>query len=326
MLYPLTFEPIFQPRVWGGRALETVYGKKLPPGETVGESWEISDRPGGVSVIRNGPLAGRDLRWLMAEHREALLGEAPDSHGRFPLLIKLLDAREILSLQVHPPADQAGALGGEPKTEVWYVAHAGPGASVMAGVKPGITRQGFAAMVHAGTVAGALPRLPVQAGDALFLPSGRLHALGAGVVIFEIQQNSDTTYRVFDWNRLGPDGKSRELHLQQALASIDFSDTNPALVSRESRTDGAVVKRLLADCPWFRVEQWRLGDGTVALAGRPRPLVIAAVEGGCAVAHPASGEQVLLAPGGFCLLPACARGASLKGESSGSTCLVAEPG
>jgi mannose-6-phosphate isomerase len=143
MLYPLTFDPIFKSRVWGGRSLEQLYGKALPPAVPIGESWEISDRPGDVNVITNGTLAGRDLHWLMEHERESLLGGAMDENGRFPLLIKLLDAREKLSLQVHPPAEKARQLGGEPKTEMWYVAQAEPGAELFVGLRQGVTRTEF---------------------------------------------------------------------------------------------------------------------------------------------------------------------------------------
>ena len=140
MLYPLTFHPIFKDRVWGGRNLERLYQKSLPPAVPIGESWEITDRPEGVSVIAHGPLAGKDLRWLMEHHRQDLLGDAADCGGRFPLLIKLLDAQDTLSLQVHPPAAVAAQLGGEPKTEMWYIADAQPDASLFVGLKPGVTR------------------------------------------------------------------------------------------------------------------------------------------------------------------------------------------
>ncbi|MCP5520219.1 MAG: class I mannose-6-phosphate isomerase [Verrucomicrobiales bacterium] len=326
MLYPLTFDPVLKARVWGGRALETVLGRNLPPNERVGESWEITDRPEGVSVIRNGPLAGRTLRWLMENHRDALLGDATHSQERFPLLVKLLDAQQALSVQVHPPVAQAAALGGEPKTEVWYVAHAEPGAELMAGISPGTTREGFARMVREGTAAEAVLRLPVATGDSLFLPSGRLHALGAGLIIFEIQQNSDTTYRVFDWNRVGPDGKPRELHLDQALASIDFTDTAPALASRDFQAAGAVEKRVLADCPWFRVEQWRLVEDSVSLQGARLPLVVAGIKGRFELALPGFGEPLVLKTGDFALVPAAIRDATSLQGSTGGTCLVAEPG
>ena len=229
MLYPFTFQPICMERVWGGQQLAKLFGKELPPGVPIGETWEISDRPEAVSKITNGPLAGRDLRWLMENHATDLLGDGPSINGRFPLLVKLIDAVEDLSIQVHPPDAMAEQLGGEPKTEAWYIAHADPGARIYAGLKNGITRKIFEANLHNGTLDECVHCLDVKTGDALFLPSGRLHALGGGAVVIEVQQNSDTTYRVFDWNRNGLDGKPRELHIEQALASIDFNDIEPVL-------------------------------------------------------------------------------------------------
>src|SRR5262249_1131753 len=159
-----------------------------------------------------GPCAGNSLRWLMEKHARDVLGAGASPGSRFPLLIKILDAQETLSVQVHPPAKQAAALGGEPKTEMWYITDTTGKAALFVGLKRGVTRAEFERRIADGTVAEALHRIPVKAGDAMFLPSGRLHAIGAGNVLFEIQQNSDTTYRVFDWNRKGLDGKPRELH------------------------------------------------------------------------------------------------------------------
>src|SRR5438270_4871495 len=181
MLYPLTFRPILKERVWGGRKLEELYQKPLPPEVPIGESWEISDRPGDVSVIANGPLAGKDLHWLMENHRQALLGDAQSSR-RFPLLIKLLDAQEKLSLQVHPPSHKAAKLGGEPKTEMWYIADAKPGAELYVGLKRGVTQPEFEKKIRTGEVADCFHRVSVKPGDVMFLPSGRVHAIGAGLV------------------------------------------------------------------------------------------------------------------------------------------------
>src|SRR4051812_75155 len=225
MLYPFLFHPIFKERIWGGRNLERLYKKNLPPIVPIGESWEISDRPGDESVIANGSLAGKSIRWLMDNSRKELLGCAkPAASNRFPLLIKILDAQEKLSLQVHPPAAKAAQLGGEPKTEMWYIADATAEADLFVGLKRGATRSEFEKRIQDGTVAECFHRIPVKKGDTMFLPSGRVHALGAGNVIFEIQQNSDTTYRVFDWNRIDAQGKARELHIEKSLASIDFND------------------------------------------------------------------------------------------------------
>src|SRR5437773_5633978 len=259
MLYPLTYQPIFKERVWGGRNLERLYQKALPPGVPVGESWEITDRPEAASVIANGQLAGKNLRSLMVHHAKELLGPARSQNGRFPLLIKLLDAEEKLSLQVHPPAHVAARLGGEPKTEMWYIADARAGAELYAGLRRGVTRAEFERRINDGTVADCFHRLPVKPGDVMFLPSGRVHAIGAGIVLFEIQQNSDTTYRVFDWNRLGLDGKPRELHVAQSLLCIDFDDFEPAPITGEfqSNAEGTCHWRTLANDPLFVVKHIR---------------------------------------------------------------------
>src|SRR5208283_4999499 len=243
--------------VWGGRELEKLYGKKLPAGKPIGESWEISDRPGDESIVANGKFAGKNLRWLMENFQRELLGDAnPAGGNHFPLLIKILDAREKLSLQVHPPAGKAAELKGEPKTEMWFIADAAPGAELYVGLKLGVTRAEFEKKISDGSVADCFHRVSVRAGDTMFLPSGRVHAIGDGLVIFEIQQNSDTTYRVFDWHRVGLDGKPRELHIAQSLASIDFNDFEPALVQNKFSGEDPIQKRPLVCDPLFNVEAW----------------------------------------------------------------------
>jgi len=320
-LYPLTFQPIFKERIWGGRRLETLYAKKLSPGTVIGESWEISDRPGDVSVITNGPLAGTDLHWLVENHRASLLGDAKLEAGRFPLLIKLLDAREKLSLQVHPPAAKAAELRGAPKTELWYIADAAPDAELYVGLKRGVTRADFERRVADGSVAGCFHRLPVKAGDAMFLPSGRVHAIGAGLVIFEIQQNSDTTYRVFDWNRVGLDGQPRELHVAQSLASIDFNDFEPALVGGGEKIAATFSSRPLLNHPLFCVELFQVrATGTISLRGSLMQ-IIGVVAGEVRVA----GSGVALRAGEFCLLPASLPAAELT-AAPGTRFLRAEAG
>ncbi|MGH7991995.1 MAG: type I phosphomannose isomerase catalytic subunit [Limisphaerales bacterium] len=321
MLPPLTFRPIFKERVWGGREIERLYGKTLPPGAPIGESWEISDRPGDASVITNGPLAGKDLRWLMEHHATELLGDVkPATGNRFPLLCKILDAREKLSLQVHPPANTAAELGGEPKTEMWFIADAAPGAELYVGLKRGVTRAEFEKKIRDGTVAECFHRLTVKAGDAMFLPSGRIHAIGAGLVIFEIQQNSDTTYRVFDWNRVGLDGKPRALHVAESLASIDFNDFEPSLV--QSRPAGDEVKsRPLVNDPLFNVEALEMKTGA-ELGLKPRKLqIVAAVRGQLEIkGGPVS---VNLGAGQFCLVPASLEQTKISAQS-GATLLRVE--
>jgi mannose-6-phosphate isomerase len=303
VLYPLIFQPVFKERVWGGRELERLYGKKLPSGAVIGESWEISDRPGDASVITNGPLAGKNLRWLMTHHAAEILGGAkPAADGRFPLLCKILDARDKLSLQVHPPASKAAELKGEPKTEMWYIADAAPDASLYVGLKHGMTRAEFKQKISDGSVADCFHRVPVRAGDTMFLPSGRVHAIGDGLVIFEIQQNSDTTYRVFDWNRTGLDGQPRDLHIMQSLASIDFNDFEPKLVEAKFVADGKIQKRPLVNDPLFNVETWKLNSNATGWL-KPKKLQIVAVTSG-EIEIKNGSTTVNLAAGQFSLIPA----------------------
>ena len=302
VLYPFTFHPIFKERVWGGREIQRLFGKPLPPGAPIGESWEISDRPGDASVIANGPLAGKDLRWLMENHARELLGDAkPTGKNWFPLLCKILDAREKLSLQVHPSADQAAALGGEPKTEMWFIADAAPGAELYVGLKRGVTRAEFEKKIRTGEVAGCLHRIPVRAGDAMYLPGGRVHTIGAGLVIFEIQQNSDTTYRVFDWNRTGLDGRPRELHIAKSLASINFEDFEPALV--QSRFAGGDIKsRPLVNSPLFNVEVLAMKTGSAVNLKLRHLQIVATIHGELEIKG--GSVSANLAAGQFCLIPA----------------------
>src|SRR6266480_3668890 len=211
---PLVFEPIFMERIWGGRRLESEFGKKLPAQKRIGESWEIVDRTEAQSVVVNGPLRGKTLHELWIQGRSEIFGNVPGA-SRFPLLVKLLDAHEKLSLQVHPPEKVASILGGEPKTEFWYVAAADSGAELFLGLREPITCDQFEKALREGTAAHHVHKLAVNIGDSVFLPAGRLHAVGAGNLLIEIQQNSDTTYRVFDWNRTDPaTGKRRELHVE----------------------------------------------------------------------------------------------------------------
>lgn len=267
------FQPMAMERVWGGRMLETHFRRPLPDASApYGESWEMVDREEAQSIVTSGRYAGMTLHELWQSHREQVFGEGLPNSGRFPLLIKILDAREDLSIQVHPPARVADELHGEPKTEMWYIAAAQPGARLVVGLKRGVTEESFADAIATGAVAQQIHEIAVKQGDSIFIPSGRLHAIGAGLVIFEIQQNSDTTYRVFDWNRVGLDGKPRELHIAESMASIDFTDVEPPLDSPQ----GAEI----AKCEHFVVERHLLEPGDIIGNLRPdRFSLIHVVEG-----------------------------------------------
>lgn len=290
---PVRLVPLYMDRVWGGRTLETKYGRRLPSGDVpYGESWEVVDREHEQSVVLGGPLDGMTLNELWRKHREAVFGKHAPGGDRFPLLVKILDARDTLSLQVHPPASLAPALGGEPKTEMWYIAEAAPDACLYAGVKDGVTRESFEKALKDGTAAELVPKIPVKAGDFIFIPSGRLHAIGAGLLIFEIQQNSDTTYRVFDWNRVGLDGKPRALHIQESLQCIDFNDRDP---KPGVERDGTLV-----ECEHFRVFRRVLAAGEAATLAEGEFRIMGVVEGELLVSN-----GMVFRPGDWALLPAC---------------------
>jgi mannose-6-phosphate isomerase len=308
-LYPLTFHPILKERVWGGRKIEELYNKALPPGVPIGESWEISDRPGDSSVIANGKLAGCDLHWLMSNYGQELIGSGLAAGPRFPLLIKILDAQDRLSLQVHPPPAKAIELSGEPKTEMWYIAHAAPGAGLYVGLKRGVTRGEFERRVKDGSVADCFHRISVGSGDAIFLPSGRVHAIGSGLVIFEVQQNSDTTYRVFDWNRMGLDGKPRELHIRESLASIDFEDFEPSLIPAHPM-GSAGGRRVLVNDALFTVEVEKAAADAREEIEPGRMQIIGIISGTIEFLH--KDCRLALKPGQFLLLPACVRGVAFE--------------
>jgi mannose-6-phosphate isomerase len=237
-------------RVWGGRRLESLLGRKLPLASRIGESWELVDREEAQSVVHEGPLRGATLHELWMRHRDAVFGPGLPDAPRFPLLCKILDAQDRLSVQVHPPAAVAAQLGGEPKTEMWYLLDTQDGSAIYAGLASGVTRPAFERALAENRVAATIHTLPTHPGDAIFIPSGRVHAIGAGNLIVEVQQNSDTTYRVFDWNRLGLDGKPRALHIEESLASIDFADAEPDFAAANGET--------VIECPLFRVEKWTL--------------------------------------------------------------------
>lgn len=267
---PITFRPLYMERVWGGRELERIYGRHLPHlTQPFGESWEIVDRENEQSIVDSGTYSGQSLHDLWTHHREEIFGNF-QNHPRFPILIKVLDARDDLSIQVHPPLHLAAELGGEPKTEMWFIADCDPGAKLYVGLKSGVSRADFESSISDGSVADVVHAITPEPGDSIFIASGRLHAIGAGFLIHEIQQNSDTTYRVFDWNRSGLDGKPRELHVSQSLASIDFDDFEPAMDTPDGEN--------LATCEFFKTDKKLLAAGQT-IAGSEQFSILSVVDG-----------------------------------------------
>lgn len=298
-------------RIWGGHRLASLFGKKTPPTATIGESWEIVDRPEAQSVVRNGQFRDRTLHELWTRDRKAIFGDVSDGPSRtgvsrFPLLIKLLDAHDQLSLQVHPPEKIAAKLGGEPKTEFWYVASAIPGAKLHVGLRRAVARAEFEQAVNAGTVANLIHSIDVKTGDSIFLPAGRFHGIGGGNVLIEIQQNSDTTYRVFDWNRTDDAGKPRQLHIDQALQSIDFDDVAPTLTEPEGEV-------LLRD-NLFEIQKWNLAAPRVVAPFGQFAII-------CCLTGVVRCVDVDLRPGEFALVPAALQDRTVQPRDDGTTLL-----
>jgi mannose-6-phosphate isomerase len=266
--YPLKFRPIYKQRIWGGQKLREVFDKDLPPFEKIGESWELADLPNDKSVISNGELAGQTLISAIEKYAEEITGNE-DFSGPFPLLIKFLDAQDILSVQVHPDPETCRRMGkGEPKTECWYIISAEPDAVIYKGLKEGVTKEQFVEAIEKGNVADMLAKIPVKAGECHFLPAGTAHAIGPGLLIAEIQMPSDTTYRVFDWNRVDEAGKSRELHIEEALESIHFDTSGDSL--------SVTTMGRLVDCEYFRIDKGHQGKDCELLLspGQIRTLII----------------------------------------------------
>jgi len=302
--YPILLEPILKQRIWGGRELARL-GKRLPEGEPIGESWEVADLPAdiedGRSVIANGPLAGKTLRQAIAEHRPAIMGTAKlTEEGGFPLLVKYLDARRNLSVQVHPTAEYVSRHPeAHLKSEAWVIIEADPGAVIYKGVKPNLTAEQFAGHIRSDEVAGDLVAVPVKAGDCHYLPSGTCHALGTGIIVAEIQTPSDTTFRVYDWGRSG-----RQLHIEQALECIDFglAPAEASVTAGPIEVDGLRTS-LLVETEYFtveRVEALRAVMLPVVTDDMPVIWMVLAGEGRLR----GGGIEVHLAAGTTALLPA----------------------
>jgi mannose-6-phosphate isomerase len=301
MLYPLRFEPRFRHYLWGGRRLETILGKTLDEGKQVAESWEVVDHGEDQSIVAEGPLRGRSLGELRQRFSEPLFGRHAPLE-RFPLLFKFLDAQQNLSVQVHP--DDATAARLVPpdygKTEAWVVLHAEPESLIYAGLKRGFDRAALEREVHRGTAHLCLHSFHPQAGDCVFIPAGVVHALGAGLVIAEIQQSSDTTYRLYDWNRVGPDGQPRPLHVQQALAVIDY-DYGPVQPQQPQASERPFSERLVS-CDKFVLERGTL-RGTATLGGDQRFHIVSVLSGNLSLQS--DDAEVSLDRGQTALLPAC---------------------
>jgi len=251
-LYPFRFNPVYKDYLWGGSRIPKVFNRDMPDG-IYAESWEISTHPDGSTTIANGPLAGQTLSDLLPEHKTELLGTHVKGDD-FPLLIKLIDARDKLSVQVHPNDGNAAAVDGDPKTEMWYFLEGDAGAQIYCGLKPGIGKEEFQQAMETKTCGDILQSIPAVNGEAVFVPGGRVHAIGTGCLILEIQQNSNTTYRLYDWDRTDAEGNSRDLHIDKALQVIDWENNGDP----HCEVNGTTIE----SCEYFQLDRYELTEET----------------------------------------------------------------
>lgn len=317
-VYPLVFEPIFQQRIWGGRNLEQLLDKRLPPGARIGESWELVDLPSEESRVANGPAKGRSLHELVEGWGPQLLGKAQLFQGRFPLLIKFLDAEDVLSVQVHPDNEASRELGPavRPKYEAWYVIDARPGAVIYCGLKAGVTKEQIVAASRDGTVGDLLEKYEAQAGDCFYLPAGTVHAIGAGLVIAEPQTPSDVTYRLFDWNRIDPKtGEGRQLHLEEAIRVTRVHYTRKDIIQERRPLDepGSVKAIRLTVCEAFIIDRFEAAAGVEMPLGAGQMAVWMMLAGSGRITGKEY-EDVAIRRGNTVLLPAGLEGGAFAAE------------
>jgi mannose-6-phosphate isomerase len=318
--YPLLFVPVYKEYFWGGQRIATRYQRaSVPP--VCAESWEISAHADGLSLVANGPWAGRSLAALAEQCGAACTGtQAPQPH-RFPLLFKLIDARENLSVQVHPNDGNAAQVGGEPKTEAWFVADCEPGARLYSGLKPGLTAATFHDALDQGTIPAQLCQQAVHPGDTLFIPGGLVHAIGAGCLIYEVQQSSNTTYRLYDWDRCDATGHPRPLHIQQGFRVITPTLDQPCLhPAPPPATPGGNHWHTLLRCPYFHLQQLQLATAQPVAMDGTSFHVLFLLAGAATVT--AGGVTVALPSGASCLLPAAAGGYDLRPSGPATTLLI----
>jgi mannose-6-phosphate isomerase len=306
-VYPLIFEPILKHRIWGGRRLESQLRKRLPPGEIIGESWEVADLEDDQSIVAVGPEKGRTLGQLVRLWGEDLVGRTKLIDGRFPLLIKFLDASQPLSVQVHPDLAAAARLGGRVriKNEAWYVIDADPDAWILRGVRADVDDATLRSAIDAGRVESVLNRLPARPGHCYYLPSGTVHALGPGVLMAEVQTPADVTYRLHDWGRTDPaTGRPRELHIDDALASIRY-DAVPASAEQLQHVASVWTSiSSLVRCESFVIERVRMADGVEQLIPYEELVVWIVLEGSGSVTCEGLRQPLTFGVGDTVVLPA----------------------
>jgi len=313
-LYPLAFEPIYQYRLWGGRRLADWLKTPLPDGP-IGEAWLLSDRDEHPSRVANGPLKGRTIKQLMEQSRAEILGRLASRFQRFPLLLKFLDVREMLSVQVHPPDDKTQLIppGDTGKTEAWVVLEAEPGSRIYAGLKPGTSAADLASLSQ-HTVEDHLASFAPVRGESVLITAGVVHALGDGVLVFEVQENSDVTFRLYDWDHVDPKtGKTRPLQVDRALACIDFEQGELGPLPPVMMATQPVVRERLVQCQHFQLSRIK-AEAPFPVGASGTPHVVVCIDGSGRIDH--AGVDLAIGKGDTVLLPAVVGACLFRPEGS----------
>jgi len=303
--YPILFKPVYQNNIWGGTQIPKRYNREAYEG-ICAESWEISTRPEGMSIIINGEYKDMTLQELIAQKGAEILGTKYTHLNEMPLLIKIIDSKQKLSVQVHPNNENAHLTGGDPKTEMWYVLDADPGSIVYAGLKPNTTKEKFLEAIENNNLEQFMEKIPVEKGTTIFIPGGTVHAISDGCLLLEVQQSSNTTYRIYDWGRVGHDGKPRELHVQQAMKTINFKQGSEGLIQKPnviSKTETATFEKYVS-CPYFNLKKLTL-NGCETIFKTDESFYGIFIESGEALITIDGNEEQLKA-GTSCLIPGAA--------------------
>lgn len=309
---PLLFEPFFRPQIWGGRRLETILGKRLPPGRQYGESWELSAHPLHISQIRNPDFAGQDLASLWSHSSQDLWGRLPGIPDQFPWLLKFLDCDDYLSIQVHPDETIARQLSPPEhgKAEVWVIIAAEPNARVLVGLQPHIRPNDLRRALANGDLTNCLNVFSPRPGDVFHIPPGTVHSAGGGVVIAEVQTSSDATFRLYDWKRLGPDGLPRPLHMEEAFQAIHWGMQSCGSVNPEPQLRSrGWESRIAASTPDFHIEVWQLAPATAIETSFGKMMIVMVLEG-VVTLEAGSSSSIILPIGETVLVPACVKSCS----------------
>lgn len=315
MFYPLKFKPIYKEKIWGGNRLTAQFSRNLPA-DRIGESWELAAHKNGTSIVSNGYFKGESLPGLIDKYWTEIMGQEIErtDYDKFPLLIKLLDANDKLSVQVHPDEEYAAEynIGDSGKNELWYIIDAKPDAELIYGLQPELTKEELAVSIETGQVVDKLKSIPVESGDVIFIPAGTVHSIKEGILLAEIQQNSDTTYRIYDWNRVNSDGQPRKLHIEEALEAIDFSRNSYDKCQSIKLTENNYQREILAISEHFITEKIKVEDSFTAEPEKKRFEVLLPLAGQAIINY--NQGTLKVNKGETVLIPACLNSYQLEGE------------